>query len=171
MIEVGASTPSAAWREKFVAASETTSAFGIVTSSFRSVVILVDSVPSWVTVPSTSPILTKSPTRTAREKVTIRPLITWFMMPVEPSEIISPRNTLTPLKASELAPGRNSYQTTSAKIQSSATAMRRVGCAVSGYTPGSDTRPSSTIRKANVTRRTAKRVNRTITTTVTRLGR
>ena len=35
----------------------------------------------------------------------VSPLIIWFMTPLDPSEIISPTNTLTPLNASELLPG------------------------------------------------------------------
>ena len=57
----------AAYLEKFVVACETTSAFGIVISSLRVFLIFVDSAPRWVTVPSTSPILTQSLTRSARE--------------------------------------------------------------------------------------------------------
>ena len=41
--------------------------FGIVTSSPLAVLIFVDSVPTWATVPSTSPTTTKSPTRSALE--------------------------------------------------------------------------------------------------------
>jgi hypothetical protein len=44
-----------------------TTAFGIVTSSPQIDRTFVDSIPSAVTVPSTSPILTKSPTRSERE--------------------------------------------------------------------------------------------------------
>ena len=36
----------------------------------------------------------------------MKPLISWFTMPLEPSETISPTKTLTPLKASLLLPGR-----------------------------------------------------------------
>ena len=46
---------------------ETTSAFGIVTSSPFAVLIFVESVPTSETMPSTSPTVTKSPTRSARE--------------------------------------------------------------------------------------------------------
>ena len=44
-----------------------TTAFGMVISSRRGVLTLVDRMPRCVTVPSTSPIFTKSPTRSARE--------------------------------------------------------------------------------------------------------
>ena len=57
--------------------------------------------------------------------------MTWFMMPLEPSDTMRPTNTLTPLKTSESLPGRCRYDTMSAKTQSSATTIRRVGWAVS----------------------------------------
>ena len=84
----------------------TTTELGMVTSSRRSVLIFVDRLPRWATVPSISPILTKSPSRTAREYVKVKPLIAWPTMPLEPSEMTRPMNTLTPLNASDSLPGK-----------------------------------------------------------------
>ena len=78
----------------------------MVTSSLRSVLSFVDRTPRWVTVPSTSPMRTKSPSRRAREYVIVKPLMIWFTRPLEPSVTMRPRNTLIPLKASVWLPGR-----------------------------------------------------------------
>ena len=59
-----------------MAVCDTTTAFGIVTSSDLRVLNLVDSTPICVIVPSTSPILTTSPSLSAREYVSVTPLIT-----------------------------------------------------------------------------------------------
>ena len=57
---------------------DATTAFGTVTSSWRGVRSFVASAPVCTTVPSTSPILTNSPIRTAREYVIMKLLMTWF---------------------------------------------------------------------------------------------
>jgi hypothetical protein len=65
----------------------------------------VASAPSCWIVPSTSPMRAKSPTRIARENVTIRPLIRCCTTPLEPSEMITPTNTLMPLNPELSLPG------------------------------------------------------------------
>ena len=74
-------------------------------SSCFGVRIFVDSRPSVATRPSTVPMRTKSPGFSARAYISTRPLIAWFTMPEEPSEITRPAKTLTPLKTSLPLPG------------------------------------------------------------------
>ena len=61
--------------------------------------------PSAVTAPSTSPTRTKSPGLSAREYMSTSPLIAWFTMPDDPSEMTRPAKTLTPLNTSLPLPG------------------------------------------------------------------
>ena len=62
--------------------------------------------PSSTTVPSWSPMRTYSPGRIVRVNIRMSPLAAWPTMLVEPSEIMRPTSTDSPLKASLSEPGR-----------------------------------------------------------------
>ncbi len=80
--------------------------FEIVSSSPRPVRIFVVKAPSSTTVPSCSPMRTYSPGRSVRVYITMSPLAAWPTRLVEPSEIMRPTSTESPLKASLSDPGR-----------------------------------------------------------------
>ena len=82
-----------------------TTAFGMLTSSWRSVSIRVLTKPTDLTVPSVSPIFTNSPGLSDLVYISMRPLTAWLTIPDEPIDSIKPTNTPMPLKASLLVPG------------------------------------------------------------------
>ena len=101
----------------------------------------------------------------------MKPLITWFTIPLEPSDTTNPTNTLMPLNASESLPGKYGYEIATANSQRPTVRSLRVGWAVSGYMPGSETRPSSTAWNRRNSRRTTNRVITKINATVNSPGR
>jgi hypothetical protein len=88
----------------------TTTAFGSVTSSRRTLTILTDSESSDVTVPIVPPISTMSPRRSARYTSTM-PLMIWLTIFADPSVTMNPNSTDKPLNTSLCEPECTDTQT------------------------------------------------------------
>ena len=91
--------------------------------------------------------------------------------PLEPSVSTRPANTLTPLNASELLPGRYGYETVIANNHNMTDAIRLVAWAISGCIQLICNCPASTLEQNLVSEREAKRVITTMMRTMNKPGK